>query len=485
MLATNRLVSYGHRGVRVGWGVSVFPCFDEIVRGVPVLERYLTLGELERSTDRLAAEHPEIEVWTPGASRAGRPLRCLEVPGGALQALLVALPHPEEPVGTLALEYLLPLLADGLAVELGFNFSVVKAGDPDATLLNEPWFDEPYDLAGFLLRVYRPPLHEQFEWTFPVNYKRYAFTRPLPEAAAVMQIVGRRPLDFYMPLHNANFSGAYYYLSAEDAQLQEELAAVMAAAGLPPHCGEPEVPYLRTLAPGIFRAFSLADDYEFYEAYGADPAVVLTSGTSSDAYAEAVWDCSTLVSEVPYFTSPRIADQGPAGLTRRDAKLRGLEVQEQLSLWLHERYVEAASRLTAESPWQRTVHAYLAGTKDDIRAERAQAEADPAFAEEATVAQLFDQVYLRELDTLARVGQFAGMIAAEARQDDRLCALRDEAESEVRMRAERLAAAGGIQAPPIRALVQCQVASLLCGLVATRDRYRPAHPRPAEPRVVG
>jgi hypothetical protein len=461
----------------------VFPCFDEIVGGVPALERYLTLGELEHSTDRLAAAHPEIEVWTPGVSRAGRPLRCLEIPGGPLQALLVALPHPEEPVGALALEYLLPLLADGLAAELGFSFSVIKAGDPDATLLNEPWFDEPYDLTGFLLRVYRPPLHDQFEWTFPVSYKRYAFTRPLPEAAAVMEVVGRRPLDFYMPLHNSTFSGAYYYLSAEDAQLQDELAGVMAASGLPPHCGEPEVPYLRTLAPGIFRSFTLADDYDFYEAYGADPAVVLTSGTSSDAYAEAVWDCFTLVSEVPCFTSRRISDQSPAGLTRREAKLRGLEVQEQLALWLHERYVEAASRLTSETPWQRTVHAHLAEIKDDIRAERVQAETDPAFAEEATVAQLFDQVYLRELDTLARTGQFAGMIAAEPQQDDVLRALHDEAVLEVRTRAERLATAGGIEAPPIRALVQCQVASLLCALVATRDRYRPSRPRPARSRA--
>jgi hypothetical protein len=462
----------------------VFPCFDEIVGGVPAHERYLTLGELEQSTDRLAAGHPDIDVWTPGASRAGRPLRCLEIPGGPLQALLVALPHPEEPVGTLALEYLLPLLADGLAAELGFSFSVVKAGDPDATLLNEPWFDEPYDLPGFLLRAYRPPPHDQFEWTFPVSYKRYAFTRPLPEAAAVMEVIGRRPLDFYMPLHNSDFSGAYYYLSAEDGRLQEELAAVMAAAALPPDCGEPEMPYLRQLAPGIFRAFSLADDYEFYEAYGADPAVVLTSGTSSDAYAEAMWDCFTLVSEVPYFTSPRIADQSPAGLTRREAKLRGLEIRQQLASWLHERYVEAASRLTTETPWQRTVHAHLADVKDDLRAGRAQAEADPAFAEEASVAQLFDQVYLRELDELGRVGQFAGMLAAEPQQDQLLRALHDEAVAEVRTRAERLAAAGGIEAPSIRALVQCQVASLLCALVATRDRYRLARPRPAEPRAV-
>lgn len=82
-----------------------------------------------------------------------------------------------------------------------------------------------------------------------MEYKRYRFTRPLPEACAVMEVVHRRPLDLYMGLHNSNFSGAYFYISEEDE--------------LPPHCGEPEVPYLRTLAEGAFHSFALADDYDY------------------------------------------------------------------------------------------------------------------------------------------------------------------------------------------------------------------------------
>ena len=465
------------------WGVSLFPCFAEIVAGVPDLGRYLTLGELEHSTDLLAAAHPEIEVWSPGASRAGRPLRCLEIPGGPLQALLVGLPHPEEPVGTLALEYLLPLLADGLATELGFNFSVIKAGDPDATLLNEPWFDEPYDLTGFLLRVYRPPLHDQFEWTFPMSYKRYAFTRPLPEAAAVMKVIGRRPLDFYMPMHNSTFSGAYYYLSEEDAQLQDELTAVMAAAGLPPDCGEPEMPYLRQLAPGIFRGFGLAEDYEFYEAYGADPAVVLDFGTSSDDYAEAMWDCFTLVSEVPYFTSPRIADQAqPGSPVARPSSV----ASRSRSSWrcgctsatwrqppASQPRRRGSARCTPISPRSKTISAPRASRPRPSRSSRRR-RPWPSSSTRCTCGSS---------TRWPGVGQFAGMVAAEAQQDDVLRALHDEAVLEVRTRAERLAAAGGIEATPIRALVQCQVASLLCALVATRDRYRPARPRPVEPRT--
>jgi hypothetical protein len=446
---------------------------------VPEYDRYPLLDELETSTDAFAAAHPAVEVWQAGASRACHPIRCLEIPGGPLQALLVGVPHPEEPVGALLLEHLLPLLADGLAEELGFGFSVVKVGDPDAMRLNEAWFAEPYDLAGFLLRAYRPPLADQFEWTFPMEYKRYSFTRPLPEACAVMKAVHRRPLDLYMGLHNSNFSGAYFYLSGEDAALQEELAAVMAAAGLPPHCGEPEVPYLKTLADGVFRAFSLSDDYDYYEKYGADPAVLLTGGTSSDAYAEAVWGCFTLVAEVPYFTSARIADKSTAGLTRAEAKLRGLDVQQQLATWLLERYVLAAPLLTLETPWQRTLHAYLSSVKDDLRAERRQAETEADFAREATVAQLFDSLYMRELDTLSRVGHFANMLAAEPEQNDVLVDLRAEAEAKVRDRAPQLASAGGLEPVPIQTLVQCQLAALLCSLVAVRERYRPAHPRPS------
>jgi hypothetical protein len=45
-----------------------------------------------------------------------------------------------------------------------------------------------------------------------------------------------------------------------------------------------------------------------------------------------------------------------------------------------------------------------------------------------------------------------------------------------------LAAAAGDETPPIRVLVQCQVASLPCALVATRALSRPARPRPSGPR---
>ena len=448
---------------------------------MPERERYPTLVEQEAATDEYVAGRGEAAVWLAGASRAGRPIRCLEVPGGPLRAVLVGAPHPEEPVGAVVIDHLLPLLAGGLADELGFSFSVVRVADPDGVILNEPWFEEPADLVGYLLRSYRPASIDQFEWSFPVEYKGYAFTRPLPEAAAVMEVLHRGPIDLYMGLHNASFSGAYAYVSDDDRRLCEELTASMEAASLPPHRGEPEMPYARRVGDGVYRAFSLADDYEYYLANGVQPAAVLSAGTSSDAYAERLWDCFTLVAEAPLFTSARIADTAAAGLTRREAKLAGLELEREYAARLHERYVRAAPFLSRDSPWQRSVYAYLADAAEDLRAERRQVEAEPAFDEEATIAQLFDSVYLRELAALDRLGRFASMLAAEPDQSEVLEELRAEAEAEVRERAPKLVSAGGVQPVPIRALAQYQLACLLCSLIAVRDRYRPRRPRPDAP----
>jgi hypothetical protein len=462
----------------------MYPRYDDIVAGVPEYERFLSLDEVEASTDRLLAAHPGVETWTAGTSRGGHELRCLEIGDGPMRAALVGVPHPEEQIGSLVLEYLLPLLAGtDLAERLGFRFSVIRAIDPDGMRLNESWFAEPGDIAGFLLRQYRPAFVEQFEWTFPIDYKNYAFAKPLPEARAVMSVVDRAPLDFYVGLHNAYGSGGYFYVSHDIPALNDDLTAVLAAAGLPPHCGEPEMPYLRAFRDGIFEAFDLRDDYEYFERYGVEPAAAIQGGNSSDAYAQGAWDCFGLTAEVPYFTSPKAGDTSPAGVSRGEAVRRGIDIEREYAAWLHERYVEAASELTGESPWQRALHAYLASRNDDLRAETEMVAREPRFAEEATVAQLFSSVDLRELDVLSRLGHLAGMAAAEPRASAALAAIRAAAEEKVRTRVPQLAVAGAIEAVPVRTLVQAQLAALLCALDAVRERYRPAHPRPAAPRI--
>lgn len=460
----------------------MFPLHDRILGAVPEYDRYPTLDDLEEAESRFAAL-PGVASRRIGVSRAGRPIRCLEVGDGPLHAVLVGAPHPEELVGTLTLSYLLPLLADtDLAAQLGFRVSAILTADPDGVELNASWVAEPHDLEGFLLRAYRPARSEQFEWTFPIEHERYAFTRPLPEAQAVMDVVDRAPVDLYMGLHNERVAGASFSLSSDDGPLRGELAEALATTGLPVHRGEPKRPYVRAFAPGVYAAFALPDAYEHHARYGTDPAVALDHGTTGEHYAAAAWDCFTLTAEVPYFTSAKVADTGPAGMTRREAKLRGIELEDECRRWLWDRYLAVAELLTQTTPWQRSVHEYLVRSADDLRAERSQVEREPEFGDEATVAQMLTSIHLRELTTLAHVGRFATMLAAEPERDERLDQPGAEALAKVRARAPHLAAAAAVEPVPIRRLVQAQLAALLYGLDAVRERYRPARPRPASSR---
>lgn len=464
----------------------MIPRHADIVAAVPAWDRYLGVDELEASTDGLLAGTSQVTAWPAGASRDGHEIRCLDVGRGPLRCVLVGAPHPEEPIGTLVIEHLLPLLAEtDLAERLGFRFSIVKVADPDGMRLNESWFGEPADLAGFLLRQYRPPFVEQFEWTFPFAYKRYEFTKPLPEARAVMNVAERAPVDLYMGLHNAHYSGGYFYLSHDDATLRGELAQVLADAGIPVHRGEPEMPYLHAFADGVFEAFDLHDDYEYYARYGTDPAAALQGGSSSDGYVTSLWECFTLTAEVPFFTSPKAGDSAAAGLKRREAKERGIELEQGYAHWLRERYLEAAPHLTQASPWQRTLQAWLMETKHDLRAEREMVASERAFDEEASVAQLFDSLYLRELGALSRVGHLWSMARAEPEQNEALESVAAAAEQKVRGRVPLLVTAAAISPVPVQTLVRAQLAALLCTLDTVRLRYRPAHPAPAAPRLAG
>jgi hypothetical protein len=60
----------------------VFPLYDDVLAGVPEYERYLTLGQLEASTDRLAAR-PGLQACQAGVSRSimdGAPALRVAVP---------------------------------------------------------------------------------------------------------------------------------------------------------------------------------------------------------------------------------------------------------------------------------------------------------------------------------------------------------------------------------------------------------------------
>jgi hypothetical protein len=428
---------------------------------VPDVREFLTLDELRASTRALVEDFPSVaRVETVGASRERRPIELLTIGDGTRPVLLLGVPHPNEPIGTLTLEFLTRLFCedDGLRERLDVTLHVIKVADPDGFALNEGWFKGAFSPARYALDYYRPPHREQVEWSFPVEYRTLRFATPTPETAAVMRVMERVRPTFFYSLHNAGFCGVYFYVSADRPDLFRRFHALVASQGLPLHRGEPEVPYLETLAPAVYALFGIDATYEYLaRALGEDPAPLIEAGTSSDDWLKRVCDAFSLVCELPYYTAPALDDRRPAGMTRRDAIVAGVE----RAAVLHRECDAAFATIAARAPdhrLTRSVLDYLVKTPKRLAAERANTEA-PEYAREATRAEAMDATTCRAFHHMLYLGEvhrIAGLVGDRA--------LADALAERVRVLATEIACESELRVLPLRPLVAVQAGAGLLAL---------------------
>jgi hypothetical protein len=402
-----------------------------VLARVPEYRRFESWEALRARTAALAREFPGLaRCETVGRSSEGRPIDLLTVGHGRRRLLCVGAPHPNEPIGTLTIDFLARVLCedDALRTRLDVTLHAIPVSDPDGFVLNEGWFDGDFTPLHYARHFYRPPHREQVEWSFPVDYRTLRFSTPTPETQTVMRVMERvRPTVFYS-LHNAGFCGVYFYVSHDRRALYPALHAVVDAHGLPLHRGEPEVPYLRTLAPAVYALFGIADTYDYYASrLGEDPASLIEAGTSSDDWLRRLdADTFSIVCELPYYTTAALADATPSGRSRRQVITQGLDAAEALAQEITSAFASLAHapdhRLT------RSVAAYVAKTPKRLAAERAHA-ALPEFDREATKAEACDATlctpfhHLLYLGELGRTATLAGAYALAERIDVRVQAL--------------------------------------------------------------
>ncbi|WP_260987884.1 M14 family zinc carboxypeptidase [Streptomyces sp. CFMR 7] len=180
---------------------------------------------------KLAAEEPEVcDLATVGWSRAGEPLEMLTVRGGPMAVLVMAGPHPNEPVGGATVLALAGYLLERPEVREDVTWHLLLSADPDGGRLNEGWTSKwPVSLEEYHLRLYRPEVHAQPECTFPVD----GFDGQLPETRAIMSVVDELRPALSLALHNADTGGCFFMVSRPDEGLVDVLAEAAEVHGLP------------------------------------------------------------------------------------------------------------------------------------------------------------------------------------------------------------------------------------------------------------
>jgi hypothetical protein len=384
--------------------------FDNVVDEVPDYKAFCKVDELNESSEKLAHKYPDkVKIFEIGSSRKGEKIKALRIGKGEKTALLFGFPHPNEPIGSMTLEYLSwRLVEDRSLGKLDFTWYIVKCIDPDGARLNEGWFRGPFTPLNYALNYYRPPGYQQIEWTFPIKYKTLVWDKPIPETRALMRIIEDAKPRFMYSLHNSGFGGVYFYVSSPCKPLYAKFQNLAKKEELPLHLGEPEAPWMEKLAEAIFKMPTSVEAYDFLKKHTKkDPAKIINFGTSSDDYARRVARSFTLVCEMPYYYDPRIGDTSESDEIRRKAVQYSIKLAEERYDLVKEKYSEVRANLKGnkeKKPFRDAIEDSLKRFPDTIAAQKHWAETDPKLKRKATVAEKFDSYVISRFYGLLYMG---------------------------------------------------------------------------------
>lgn len=336
---------------------------EDILRragAVPSHTSFPTVDELNQQMESLHSRHSElIRVQRIGTSRLGEAISLYSIGEGARSALIVGGVHPNEPIGSLTILHLIEQLTSGAGFreQLDTTWHIVPCADPDGMRLNEGWFADPSDRERYAREFYRPAPDEQVEWTFPFSYKKAYFDAMMPETQALARAIDMAKPDLYVPLHNSEGGGAYFYLSRPVPELYELLHALPAALGVPLHTGEAEGAHFTVLAPAIYEMGTLQDAYDWTEAYGLDPYPPGSAGDASTSYAQKYGTLS-MIAELPQFSDPFAADTTTSGTRYRDALRASGEDLQDAGTRLNALIASVEPRLRLDTPLLRAARVF-------------------------------------------------------------------------------------------------------------------------------
>ncbi len=454
--------------------------FLDLLENIPDYQCFLTVDEMDEHSRNLAKQYPDVvSVRSIGETKEGRELLCLTIGSGSKNALMFGCPHPNEPIGTMMLEYFTEQLAANkeLRDELDYTWYVVKAWDADGLEKNKRWLKGPFNIYNYSRYFFRPAGHQQVEWTFPVDYKELHFDRTIPETKVMMKLIDEVKPHFMYSLHNAGFGGVYWYISGELPALYDAMYGAANRVNVPLNLGEPETPWCELYAPAVYKALGIEQDYDYMEKYGEENIPEkIDAGNCSDSYARGRYGTFTLLTELPYFYDARIMDQTPSGKRRKDCVLEKLDKSEEHNAYIKNHMKVLKSFVSEDNQYLMAIEAF---TKDyGQKSMRKMAETDPEYDRPATVAEEFDNTVIAEFYRLLTLGMVIGMCehelekienkeglsAEEQEKVDILQATMKEVEVKHRQNTDVLEQTLNYEVIPIKKLVSIQ---LECGLLVS------------------
>ncbi|MGW0992633.1 M14 family zinc carboxypeptidase [Streptomyces sp. NPDC002523] len=219
------------------------------------MDRYPTVAEVTDSARQLVSRFPgSCRLRRIGTSRAGRPILMLSVGHGPRHILVVARPHPDEPVSGATALALAEQVARGDRPSPATNpslvtWNIVLCLDPDGAALTqgieEATAGPDHTLGTYFRAAYRPVAAEQPEWA-PIE------SRQLPESQALFQVIDELRPFLQCSLHSVEAGGSWVQLTRDLPGLSVPFRTSAMELGIPLQHGTFDALYWENPAPGIY-----------------------------------------------------------------------------------------------------------------------------------------------------------------------------------------------------------------------------------------
>jgi len=436
--------------------------FNKILDDIPTYSRFLTVNEIDELV-RLIIDLPGVNHSVIGRAANDESLLMLDIGKGDNTALIIGVPHSDEPLGSLVITFFARWLATHPELDnFRWRWLLIPILERRGMRLNEGWFNMPESFAAMAKSTFREPTEDQYEWTFPIEYENYQWTQSRPETLAVKKVLEKEQPELLCGLHHSGFTNGYYYLSDDFPKIYPRLRKFVATLRIPLSDTSPDVPFGKMLSPGFYQMYGLKDYLNYYSQ--KDPFIlpVLRRGACSDEWYQKKIGGFSFNCEVPMYLSHKLEDKN---LSKKSYKKM-----------IEERYIRKKKRVAYSAKLMEKLQQY-SDIADPLLFSLAEKHIDNAKlsldhekrilakSEDKiiTKAEKFENSVLEDLFDLFFLGQIWRVAESVCIKGgaSKICQLMEATDLEIKSLAKSVQERGAFYHIPIRTSVKMQLGSIL------------------------
>ncbi|MDO9538283.1 MAG: hypothetical protein Q7J68_08190 [Thermoplasmata archaeon] len=442
-----------------------------ILGDVPNYSRFLQVWEIDRLVEKIA-ELPDVESRVIGNSRFGEPITALEIGDGPMTAVMIGVPHSDEPIGSLGATFFARWLATHPEHNnLGWRWVIIPVLERDGMRLNEGWFNNHHTYSAMVKSYFREPTEDQYEWTFPIEYMDYEWNKSRPETLAITTLLEKERPELLFGMHHCGFYDAYYYLSEDLPVVYPDMRKLSRELRIPMSDSSPDVPFGQSFEPGIYKMYGLREYIDYYTKTNPEYLTTLKRGACSDEWYRQEIGGFSFNCEVPMFRSPGIHEKTQSDQSYRTIVKSRFERRRGMVNYSSKFFNKLKPHAAlADDFLFNAATRHLENAKISLKQEELEALA----AEEriATNAEVFENGVMADLFDLFFLGQIwrvAENICIGGGPIE-ICNAMDIVDIDIKSREKSIREAGRFYKIPIKSAVKMQLGSLIIISEALKNR---------------